>query len=262
MLAEWKRILWNRRVLLWGVVLLAVNLLLFFYICSDGTVLETRKQTIQRMELLDGYQSGDVTQQDAQQELAQLEVIIQMYDCRTTKPLYPQEYMLMYQQKESDLRNEHPQIAHTFDQGGYDENAIRTRYCLLSDFLGDLSYPAEYRNRLEQLQLNAQTMGNSAVFSGNGNIQKTATDYTGMEANVISVGNDLSTLKLLSYGFPSLACLVFSLLLVTTALEERNCGVLPLIRSCKHGRGTLTLWRFGGLASGGVLFFALLFRKH
>ena len=259
MLAEWKRILWNRRILLWGVVLLAVNLLLFFYICPDGTVLDTRKQTIQRMELLDGYHSGDVTRQDAQRELAQLEVIIQMYDCRSTKQLYPQEYMLMYQQKESDLRNEHPQIAHTFDQGGYDENAIRARYCLLSEFLGDLSYPEAYRNRLEQLQSNAQTMGQTAVFAGNTNIQKTAADYAGMEHIPITTGNDLSTLKLLNYGLPSLICLVFSLILVTAALEERNCGLLPLLRSCKNGRGNLTLWRFGGLVSGSVLFSLLLY---
>ena len=91
MLAEWKRILWNRRVLVGGVLLLIVNLLLFCYLCLDGTVSEVRKQTLQRMELLNGYHSGNVTQQDVQQELAQLEVIIQLYDCRTTKQLYPQE---------------------------------------------------------------------------------------------------------------------------------------------------------------------------
>lgn len=259
MLAEWKRILWNRRVLLGGVLLLIVNLLLFFYLCPDGTVSEVRKQTLQRMELLNGYRSGDVTQQDVQQELAQLEVIIQLYDCRTTKQLYPQEYVLMHQQKETDLRNEYPQIAHTFDRGGYEEMTIRNRYCLLSDFLQDLSYPEAYAKRLEQLQTNAQTMGNAAVFAGNTNIQKTAMDYAVMEHIPITPGNDLSTLKLLNYGLPSLICLIFSLILVTAALEERNCGLLPLLRSCKNGRGNLTLWRFGGLVSGSVLFSLLLY---
>lgn len=259
MLAEWKRILWNRRVLVGGVLLLIVNLLLFCYLCPDGTVSEVRKQTSQRMELLNGYRCGNVTQQDVQQELAQLEVIIQLFHFRTTKQLCPQEYVLLYQAEENSLRNEYPPIAHTFDQGGYDENAIRARYCLLSDFLEDLSYHEEYQKRLEQLHSNAQTMGHVAVFAGNTNIQKTAADYTGMEHTPITPGNDISTLKLLSYGVPSLICLVFSLVLVTTAIEERRCGLLPLLHSCKNGRETLTLWRFGGLIAGSVLFSALLY---
>lgn len=259
MLAEWKRILWNRRVLVGGVLLLIVNLLLFFHLCPDGTLSEVRKQALQRMELLNDYRSGDVTQQDVQQELAQLEVIIQLYDCRTTKQLYPQEYVLMHQQKETNLRKAFPQIAYTFDGGGYKETTIRNRYCLLSDFLQDLSYPEAYAKRLEQLQTNAQTMANAAVFAGNTNIQKTAMDYAGMEHIPITPGNNLPTLKLLSYGLPALICLVFSLILVTAALEERNCGLLPLFRSCKNGRGKLTFWRFGGLVSGSVLFSLLLY---
>ena len=259
MFAEWKRILWNRRILFAGVLLLVVNLLLFSYICPDETVSEARAQTLQRMELLDDYHSGDPTGQDAQRELAQLDVIIQLYDCRNARQLYPQEYVLMYQQKETDLRNEYPQIAHAFDQGDYDEFTIRNRYCLLNDFLQDLSYPQEYSKRLNQLQANAQRMGSAAVLADNANIQKTAADYAGMEGISITPGNDLSTLKLMDYGLPSLICLVFSIVLVTTALEERRCGLLPLLRSCQNGRGTLTLWRFGGLVTGSVLFSALLY---
>ena len=49
-------------------------------------------------------------------------------------------------------------------------------------------------------------------------------DYAGVEHISITPGNDLSTLKLLSYGLPPLICLAFSLILVIAALEERNCG--------------------------------------
>ena len=258
MLAEWKRILCDRRVLLWAVLLLTLNLLLFGYICSGGAVAEVRQQTVQRMGLLNDYRSGQVTQQDVEQEFTQLQVMTRLLHYKTTKQLYPQEYILMYREEEISLRNEYPQIADCFDQGMYEEEDLQNRYCLLDDFLMDLSYPKEYQKQLEQLRINAQAMQNVAVFSKNANIQKTEADHTGMESIPISVGNDLSTLKLLSYGWPSVFCLMFSLVLVTTALEERRWGLLPLLHSCKNGRGSLILWRVGGLLAGGILFAGLI----
>lgn len=260
-MAECKRLLLNRGIILTALLFLTINLLLFVW----GELVPTARQdTLHRMGLLSEYHSGAVTQQDIDQELADIQVVLQLFSYQAVKQSDPQEYILIYQADEAKLRNANPDISEKYDRGEFSKDEIIRRLAVLETVSGSIAYVSEYREKLEQIQVNADKLSSIGIFqnadgAGQRNISKTAEDYATLSAVEITPGNDASTVKLLEYGYSPLIGLVFAVVLVGVALEEEKHGMRPLIFSCRNGRGVLTCWRVGGLIAGSVLFSLILY---
>lgn len=259
MIAEWKRFLLSKRILLTFVFLVVTNFLLFSYSSADEEIGQIIKQTRERMALF-----SDCESQKIEQQLLEVQTVLNLFDYCDLKQEYPSEYTLIYQEKDIALRNANPEISEKFDRGEFNKDEVIRRLAVLETVSGSIAYVSEYREKLEQIQVNADKLSSIGIFqnddgSAQRNISKTAKDYATLANVEITPGNDVSTVKLLEYGYLPLIGLAFAVILVGVALEEEKHGMRPLIFSCRNGRGALTLWRVGGLIAGSVLFSLVLY---
>ena len=264
MMIEWKRLLLNKKLLFTAVLLLVVNILLFLHISLDGDIVSTKASTDKRMEVLRSYQTGAVTVQDLEDQLANADIILRFFSYRFMSQEHPDEYVRYWQAEETALRSEYPEVAAEFDRGDYKETETRQWQTALNTVFDSVAYSADYQDSLVRIQSNAQKLSEISVFRNSDgtaahNIQKTAEDYAGLKDVSITPGNDASTIRLMEYNFLPLIGVLFSVLLVSLTFEEQKYGLRVLIFSCENGRGTLTAWRAAGVLLGSILFSLLLY---
>lgn len=257
MIGEWKRMLLDRTVIAAAILLLVGNVLMFIHVSLDSSIVETRNETMGRIRLLQDHQ-------DLEEQLAENEVIVGLFDFRRFKEAFPEDYALHELEAEMQIRKEHDALADRFDRGEFDEAESRQQAALLRTVYDSVVYAQEYRERIDAILSNAQNMSAIGIFQGADtsavmNIQKTAEDYGGLRSISITPGNDDSTVKLLEYGLMPVAGILFAVVLVSQVFEEQKYGLRLLIFSCRHGRASLTLWRAAGLLVGSILFSLMLY---
>lgn len=119
MIAEWKRFLLSKRILLTFVFLVISNFLLFSYSSADEEIGQIIKQTRERMALF-----SDCESQKIEQQLLEAHTVLNLFDYYDLKQEYPGEYTLIYQEKDIALRNANPEISEKFDRGEFNKDEI------------------------------------------------------------------------------------------------------------------------------------------
>ena len=103
----------------------------------------------------------------------------------------------------------------------------------------------DYPAYLTQVQEQARKMQSTSLFGSDPdsfvyrNIVKTAEDFAACSAEGISLGNDRAIRSWLSFSWADWGFLAAILLLVIAFQEERQKGLIAIVRSCSGGRGKL-----------------------
>ena len=115
--------------------------------------------------------------------------------------------------------------------------------------LAQAEHLRDYGAYLERVQTQANNMQMSSLFNKNRdsfvfrNIIKTAEDFANCSAEGISLGNDRAVQDWLAFSLADWAFLAGIVLLVMAFLEERQKGLIAIVRSCPAGREKLQLSR-------------------
>ena len=157
-----------------------------------------------------------------------------------------QEYADLFRKYEQAYQNKEYQL--------YTGN-LRTDYQLLHQVKAELDTVADYPQFLENVQAKAEQLTGISIFN-NGkssydrdNIDKTAAVYAGMGNVDIQYAPQKGLFTALDYQFTDLILLAAMLLLASLLLrQERDSGMLNLVRSMPGGRLHTALAKLGALA--------------
>ena len=157
-----------------------------------------------------------------------------------------QEYADLFRKYEQSYQNKEYQL-YTGD--------LRIDYQLLRQLKAELDTVAGYPQFLEDVQTKAKQLSAISIFNSSesgydrANIDKTAAVYTGMENVTIRYAPQKGLFTALDYQFTDLILLAAMLLLASLLLrQERDSGMLHLIRSMPGGRLHTALAKLGALA--------------
>lgn len=112
------------------------------------------------------------------------------------------------------------------------------------------AYFGNYKAFVEKTLESADILGSLSVFGNpdsfsSRNIKKTAEDYSQMQEIQIVSGDNRAVAVYFNYRLGGVLLLIYGIFLVLCFNEERNKGLLPIIRSTVRGRGTLAAVRLG-----------------
>lgn len=263
-LREWKRMFQNRNVLLVAVVILILNLALFFLTFVGMEDFSShRAMMMDRDVLFKKLNSGKIQLEELSTELEQLSIIQKFFIYENRKQNFPDIYETVFAQEELKARAAYPDIAAAFDAGMYNEQETQYRTSVLSAVLDSARYTEQFSEKLKDVFANAEKLSGVSVFQSSGdvdpNLTKTAEDYRRLEGVTVTPGNDAPITALLHYGVPAVLGLIFSCVLVSVTLAEQQYGLRPLIYASRHGRGRLTVCRGIGLLFGSTVFGGALY---
>ncbi len=244
---EGRRILLNRRFILAFGILFVINLVLYCTRQEGG--LHREERLIER-EL-------DVTDVDSSLErlddLQQYdEVMMHLFAYQETKEEDPQLYLEVYAEKEKNLREERPEWAKEFDEGGVEvgEAEAERRWRVKERIKERLRYIRDYPLLYEDMEKEQERLSKFSIFSEKGtfsanNIRKTVADYGRLDGVPLRYVNGEGVQSIIQYG--PVHFLLFALMVgvVLQFFEERKKGLWSLVYSTKHGRLRLALRRVG-----------------
>lgn len=253
MIREWKRMLCNRSVLSAAVLLLIVNLGLFWLLFGGN-----KAQFTEQQKLFDVLENGSVAVDRMRMEYAELERVQQFFSFENAKQNSPEIYAMFYKSQEEEYRSTFPELAADFDRGAYEEQAVKGRLASLDAILDSVDYTYGFYEKLNEVFQNAEILSGISIFQNNGdanpNLKKTAEDYRRLEQIQVTAGNDAPINALLIFRLPGILGLIFAFVLVSMTMAEQQYGLRPLIFAAKRGRGKLTVCRGLGLLLGSMVF--------
>ena len=157
-------------------------------------------------------------------------------------------------QEYADLFNQYEQVYKDKNYDLYTDD-LRTDYQLLSQVKVELDTVAGYPQFLEDVQAKAKQLSGISIFNTDkssydrANIDKTAAEYAGMGDVTIRYAPQKGLFTALDYQFTDLILLAAMLLLASLLLrQERDSGMLNLVRSMPGGRLHTALAKLGALA--------------
>ncbi|MBR3586268.1 MAG: hypothetical protein IKO00_09620 [Oscillospiraceae bacterium] len=126
-----------------------------------------------------------------------------------------------------------------------DAEELRSDYLVWYELQTENENIVNYPAFIEAVQANAQRMASSTLFSKPGtfsraNVEKTAADYEGLGSRKLSLGLSKGVTSVTSFLAGDL--IVLMLVLIMTVLvffDEYRKGMLPVLRSCRNGRGAV-----------------------
>jgi hypothetical protein len=240
-MAEWRRILCRRSILIAVALLLVINGVLFLqHINLDlfqgiGDVKESVKQRRQvyarEAELLSQYEE--------QEPEAALEEIRTILDAAMEKWL------------------EGGGATTGFDAGETANSLLEQQY----------EYILEYPTRMEEIAQNAKLMAEGSAGSGNStfairNIEKTAEDYENISDATLTPGYNEAVESLVTYSQSEYLTFLFLLILLLFFMEERKKGLWNFIYVTPKGRKRMAARRTGIMVGSACLMTALLWAEN
>ena len=160
-----------------------------------------------------------------------------------------------------DVRQEYADLFNQYEQAYKDKTYdlytgdLRMDYRLLSQVKAELDTVAGYPQFLEDVQAKAKQLSGISIFNNGksgydrANIDKTAAVYAGMGDVTIQYAPQKGLFTALDYQFTDLILMAAMLLLASLLLrQERDSGMLNLVRSMPGGRLKTALAKLGALA--------------
>ena len=160
-----------------------------------------------------------------------------------------------------DVRQEYANLFNQYEQVYKDKTYdlytgdLRMDYRLLSQVQAELDTVAGYSQFLEDVQAKAKQLSGISIFNNGksgydrANIDRTAAVYAGMGNVDIQYAPQKGLFTALDYQFTDLILLAAMLLLASLLLrQERDSGMLNLVRSMPGGRRHTALAKLGALA--------------
>lgn len=263
MFVEWKRIFANRNMFLATLLLILLNCGLFGVESIDSDLISTMNETKRRQEVLLAWESESLSTQEIRTQHKTAETLLNLFYFQQIKQSDPDLYSDTLIMADRELRLEYPDLALSFDSGIYSEDDIRSEYNVLSDVLLSIDYTSEFYVEIAKIYSNAHYLAAIDIFNNSdgatdANLTKTKEDYERIESLSITAGNDIPVNKILAYSSLPIIYIVFSIIIVSQALEEKRYKLHSLIFATQNGRTTLTFWRFGGLLLGSIVFSLLI----
>lgn len=160
-----------------------------------------------------------------------------------------------------DVRQEYADLFAKYEQAYQDKDYqlytgdLLVEYSFLSQLKAELDTVAGYPQFLEDVQAKAKQLSGISIFNSGksgydrANIDKTAAVYAGMSSVAIQYAPQKGLFTALDYQFTDLILLAAMLLVASLLLrQERDSGMLNLLRSMPGGRMHTALAKLGALA--------------
>ena len=160
-----------------------------------------------------------------------------------------------------NVRQEYADLFAKYEQAYQDKDYdlytgdVLIEYSFLSKIKAELDTVAGYPQFLENVQAQAKQLSGVSIFNSGksgydqANIRKTAAVYEGMDQVAIRYAPQKGLFIALDYQFTDLILLAAMLLVASLLLrQERNSGMLNLVRSMPGGRLQTSLAKLGTLA--------------
>lgn len=133
----------------------------------------------------------------------------------------------------------------------------------LEELRSEIVYLSSYAAYLDRVQTQAEQQSRTSIFGAEGsfsrrNLEKTASDFRGVQAVSVEFGNNRGIEKWLDFDLADYFSLLGVLIFVFSFLEERKTGLWSVIRTAVGGRVRLGWERIGLLLLASALC-ALLF---
>lgn len=148
-------------------------------------------------------------------------------------------------------------------------NSLQTENFFLKELVDEVNMVASYTDFLEELQTKAKRLTGISIFQNNqsdtksysqANIEKTAQVYVGMENVKIRYSPQKGLFTALDYQFTDLILLAAMILLSSLLVrQERDSGMIHVVRSTPGGRLRTVLAKIGAMALSLLVILALLY---
>lgn len=263
--SELRKVLFSRIFSMVVAILAASNLLMLWMgtrPTSNQPSAQSYRQLAEELAVLDMEERGQLLEQ----ELNQIDCLLQLSQYYQTiawgaSGNYAQAY-----------REENPELFEAYDQmykdGSYSTRTgnLTTDYLLLSQLKNEYDTVAAYSEFLDDIQNKAEQLAGISIFQNEStgydlkNIQLTAQAYSELKQVEIDYYPQKGLYTTLSYPFTDLFLLAGMLLIALLLVrQERDCGLLSLVRSTPAGRLKTALSKLAAFALSLLLVLTLLY---
>ena len=209
MMAEVKRVLLQRKMLLFAVAVSIINIVLFFGVqITDSDVGNIFTYQERKKQLL-GTENGLLEKNIG-------------------------EKLLHIQEARMDMKNE-------------TEDDLATNQVLLS-YMTTYDYQMDYPEKLQNIYKEVEEMNEIGIFAEESSfsqksLQKTKKDYSKLENITLSMGEDKVVTSVLEYRWCVVLLFLFGIKVVASFLEERRNDMHQVVIASAGGRGNIAFWR-------------------
>lgn len=262
---EWRRILLNKKMLLFLGVMLLLNIGLYVRIqnLSYSHYGSVQKYT----DTMQGYieEIKDLSIADSiesvQSEIERFELILDINDLLTMKEENPESFKEYGEQTLKQYQEQYPEVFIEMKEHPQDneKNVIEPQQQVLYLLLNRLQYMNSYSEKIQTVMEQEKTLSQVSIFKDTNslsikNLQKTSLDYGRLSEVNLSLGIDELIASVVSFKEIHYLMLVIIFALVFQVFSERKRGLWPVIHTTAKGRGKLAANRAGiMLTSVGVM---------
>lgn len=251
---EWKRIIYQRKFILFIISILIINFLLFVreQVGSGNfeDLLTQKKIRTEYVELCRNMGDVDSAASLIADKMKENEVFLSLLYYKELENDYPKDYEEFGSKDEAELSRTQPIISSRFDEkvNSLEENELLAGQHVLSDILKELEYLKSYEEYVDNIHEQASDMRNISIFSNKGsfayrNILKTEHDFSKLKFVNVTLGNDRPITSVVNYGTNHYMLLLLVAALTLQLTKERQIGLWTLIHSTRRGRAYLFINR-------------------
>ena len=288
-MAEWKRILRNRRLCIGLLIILLLNGFLFLRDQKtqdyriDGTIptftisintygggykvaqksVDSREGYDRYLQWLENYKDPPIAEAltDLETEKERLTTILQINE------LLESDSDMFLSDSLEQYRAEYPEFVRQLENGELDLNEVHLDYVAVNHLLRQAKYLDSYDDYLTTIRANKEKMLSFSIFNdpdsfSGRNIIKTANEFEALESVSLTLGADGAITALMNFSITDYMLLAVLVLICISFLDERKKGLWGVVHSAPNGRLRLALQRAGILLGVSVIGVVLLYGSN
>lgn len=254
---EFKRVFLNRKTAILLIILILLCSLFYIieqYSPSDGGSYDLFASKSILKEVVNEYKESNPAQtlEAINGEKEDTYVLYQLAVYDNLKVTDKNNYDANFKEIDTAIREGNKALAQKFDDNKelYTESYLNVKLHILDILQGELSHIASYREKLEDLKAQAESISGISIFSGSNsfsdkNINKTVEDYAPLENIELSFQNQEAVKSVIKFDFAHYIVLIILIWIVFLFSSEQKKGLTQLVFTTAKGRLPLALKRAG-----------------
>ncbi|MCR5636226.1 MAG: hypothetical protein K6F76_03480 [Clostridiales bacterium] len=268
---EFKRVFLNKKTVALLLILIVVCSLFFVieqYSPSDGAGYDLLASKAILKEVVNEYKESAPTQafEAISREREDTYILYELAVYDNLKSTNKNTYDANFSEADKEIRSENSELARLYDNNKelYGESYLNVKLHILDALQGELSYIASYKDKLEDLKAQAESISGISIFSESNsfsdkNINKTVKDYAPLENVTLAFENQEAVKSIIQFDFVHYIVLIFLIWIVFLFCSEKKKGLSQLVFATAKGRLSLAIKRAGILMFSAITVNVLMY---
>ncbi|MCR5637011.1 MAG: hypothetical protein K6F76_07540 [Clostridiales bacterium] len=261
---EFKRVFANRKTAILLIILILLCSLFYIieqYSPSDGGSYDLFASKSILKEVVNEYKESNPAQtlEAINREKEDTYILYELAVYDDLKNTNKNTYDANFSEADKEIRGENSELAQLYDNNKelYSESYLNVKLHILDILKGELSHIASFKDKLEDLKAQAESISGISIFSESNsfsdkNINKTVEDYAPLENIELSFQNQEAAKSVVQFDFVHYLVLIFLIWIVFLFCSEQKKGLSQLVFTTRNGRLPLALKRAGILVFSAI----------